>query len=507
VSTPVIPHFILQRVADYARLSEDDAKDPELRGENVGIQLDECAFFRESRPDWQHVGIFKDNDISASAYGTEVRPDFEKLMTLVRSSGVEVILCVELPRLFRKPLESETLIDLVWTKKTSFHTVVTTRGGYFDLRTSVGRGALRDAVNKAAGESDNTSDRVRSKKGALARRGMPNGGRRPYGFELNHIDHRKSETAVMLEMADRLIKGVSGRRVIVDLNERGVKTAEGGMWTKATMINMLRRVRYSPFDETGKGIREHKGAHYKAVWGAVFDAVTWERLQAALKADDQLYEQRGAPRKYVLVGFLFCGGCGSRLGGSMKRDRPHEENKPRYKCKVYNAYGQRAGCAGVSRLAEPLEDFITDAVLFRLDSPDMADVMAEGDEESSSLKAALEVHQTQRQRLDDLIDGYYGDNPDNLTREQFMRAKSSGEATLQKAEHDVEKFSSRRAVVGLPIGQTIRQAWDANTDLGWRRKIIGLVVDKIIVHPGGGKPMYKDRWKFDPNQIEILWKI
>jgi DNA invertase Pin-like site-specific DNA recombinase len=282
---PVSISIALQRVADYARLSEDDAKDPDLRGENVGIQLDECAVFRTTRPDWTHVGSFKDNDISASAYGNEVRDDFERLMNLVRTNGVDVILCVEVTRLFRKPLEAEVLIDLVWSKKTSFHTVVTTRGGYYDLRTSAGRKAVRDAVNAAAGESDNISDRVRMKKAALARRGMPNGGRRPYGFEPNHIDHRASEIEVMHEMAKRIIKGESELSIMADLDARGIKTAEGGRWTKATMVNMLRRVRYAPFDASGKGIREHNGVHYKAVWNAVFDAVTWEKLQAALNPD------------------------------------------------------------------------------------------------------------------------------------------------------------------------------------------------------------------------------
>jgi hypothetical protein len=66
------------------------------------------------------------------------------------------------------------------------------RGGYHDLRTSVGRKALRDAVNTAAGESDNISDRVRSKKAAMARRGLPNGGKRPYGSEPDHIAMRRS---------------------------------------------------------------------------------------------------------------------------------------------------------------------------------------------------------------------------------------------------------------------------------------------------------------------------
>lgn len=409
----------LQRVADYARLSEDDEKDPDLRGENVALQLDECAIFRSSRPDWQHIGSFRDNDISASAHSNEVRADFEKLMLLVRASGVDVITCVEVTRLFRKPLEAEVLIDLVWSKKTSFHTVVTTRGGYYDLRTSAGRKALRNEVNAAAGESDGISDRVRAKEGALARKGMPNGGRRPYGFESDHIRHRDAEIKVMQEQADRLMAGESAIHVIADLNERGIPTAEGGKWTKATMINMLRRKRYGEWGNTGKGIRVHKGAEYQAVWDCVFDHVTFERLQATLKVDDRLAAQRGIPRKYLL-GFLFCGECNSRLGGSMKRDRPHEPNKPRYKCKARDAFGRRTGCAKVSRLAEPVDDLVTRAVLYRLDSPDFAAIFAESEDDSTRLKAALDEHQAQKIKLDSLIDDYYGSNPDNLSREQYV---------------------------------------------------------------------------------------
>jgi hypothetical protein len=153
-----------------------------------------------------------------------------------------------------------------------------------------------------------------------------------------------------------------------------------------------------------------------------------------------------------------------------------------------------------------MEDFISEAVLFRLDSPEFAAIFAESDEDSIKLKAALDTQQLKKQKLDELIDGYYGENPDDLSREQFMRAKASGEAALKNAEREVEKYSTKRAVVGIPIGQTIREAWDHNTDIGWRRKIVGLLVDKIIVHPGGGKPRYK-RWRFDVEQIEIQWKV
>lgn len=506
-TSPLQATLKLQRQADYARLSDDDEKDPDLRGENVRLQLDECAIFRGQRPDWQHVDSFSDNDISASAHSNDVRPDFDKLMGLVRGSEVDIILCVEVTRLFRKPLEAEVLIDLVWSKKTSLHTIVTTRGGYYDLRTSAGRKAVRNEVNAAAGESDGISDRVRAKKAALARKGMPNGGRRPFGFEADHIAHKEAEKIIWLEGCNRLLAGESANHIFGDWNERGIPTAESKKWYKPTFINMYKRVRYRAFDESGRGIREHNGALYKAIWEGFIDHETSARLDAVLRANEQMDEQRGRPRKYVLSGFAFCGECNRKLGGMIRRDRPSQPKKPRYACRPYDALRRKTGCAKVSRLAEPLEDFVADAVLYRLDSVDFAQVFAEDEQDSIQLKTALDALHTHKQRLDTLVDDYYGANPDGLTREQFLRGKTASEAELERLGREVEKLSSKRAVVGVPIGQTIRDAWGKNTDLGWRRQVIGLIVNKVIVHSGGGKPMYKGRWKFDPNQIEIIWKI
>ncbi|MFC5664823.1 recombinase family protein [Kitasatospora misakiensis] len=361
---------VLQRVAEYARLSDDDAKDPELRGENVAIQLDECANFRTTRSDWQHVASFHDNDISASSYSSEAREDFDKLMALVRASGVDVILCIEVTQPFRKPLEAEQLIDLVWSKQTSFHAVVTTRGGYYDLRTSVGRKALRDAVNTAAGESDNISDRVRSKKAAQARQGLPNGGPRAYGFEPDGITHVPHEREVWLEARRRILQGEGPRWIVVDFNERGIPTTHGKKWQWETLARLMKSPRYM-------GKREHRGVLYDAVWDGFVTPEEWEELQLCLRLKQRFTNINGAPYKYLLRGFAVCGKCGLKLYGKRKCDPRETVPKPRYYCKHLNDDGSRRGCGGVLRLAEPLEDFVTEAILYRFDSEDFARALAE----------------------------------------------------------------------------------------------------------------------------------
>ncbi|MFC5664824.1 hypothetical protein ACFP3U_17760 [Kitasatospora misakiensis] len=122
------------------------------------------------------------------------------------------------------------------------------------------------------------------------------------------------------------------------------------------------------------------------------------------------------------------------------------------------------------------------------------------------MKAALAEHQAKKQKVDVLIAEYYGENPDGLSREQFVLAKASAEASLQACDRTVEKLSTKHSMVTVPAGTALREAWARTPDLGWRRQIVGLALDKVIVHPGGGKYCYK-RWIFDSSKIEITWKV
>jgi len=87
------------RTAIYARLSEDEAGE----GENVEIQKAECAdHAAEKDAPWEVVGMFEDNDISASRYSTKPRPGYLALLASIRAGAVEAVLVTEMPRLYRR---------------------------------------------------------------------------------------------------------------------------------------------------------------------------------------------------------------------------------------------------------------------------------------------------------------------------------------------------------------------------------------------------------------------
>ena len=82
--------------------------------ENVGIQLEECRAYAEERG-WIVVGVFEDNDLSASNYSTKPRPGYEALLGAVRAGETDVVLVTEIQRLYRKLGELLALIQLAET--------------------------------------------------------------------------------------------------------------------------------------------------------------------------------------------------------------------------------------------------------------------------------------------------------------------------------------------------------------------------------------------------------
>lgn len=99
-----------------------------------------------------------------------------------------------------------------------------------------------------------------------------------------------------------------------------------------------------------------------------------------------------------------------------------------------------------------------------------------------------------------------------MSREQKTRGKARAEAKLKGIDDEIDQLNRGHKVSSLiPLGQTLREAWENTESLHWKRAIIGTVIERIIVHPGGGKPIYECTYfdgifKFDPDQVDIKWK-
>jgi site-specific DNA recombinase len=503
------------RAAPYARLSEDRSG----LSENVDIQLAEARDYCAEQG-WTVVDEFADDDISASRYSTKPRLEYQRLLAEIRAGHVDVVVVTEMPRLYRRLEELLELIEMAAV--TPLRRIQPTEGGGYDLSTGEGIHNAVSAVNNAALESRKISGRVKRKRKAQARNGEFLGGARPFGFiwhpavkdrtgrvvEPGRMELCEAEAALLREAIQRILDGGTVIGVVRAWNAAGIRTATGKKWRTSSLRKILTSPRLI-------GVQTHLGVQYEARWPAITDPDTFEQLQLVLKAEDRTGRNAGnrRARRYLLTGFVYCGLCGSQLVGFANRNYAGSPPKRRYFCKRYDDHGIQQGCAGISRLADPLEALVTEAVLDILDSPKMTGILgaATQNQETAELIAAYQQHKA---KLDDLIADYA---TGLLNREQLAHAKTIVEAAMDATQRRLDKLQSGRALASVPAGQSIRQAWQANGP-DWRRSLVGLLVEKVILRPsqGGSHRWPEDEelagrlgqtWTFDPANVEIRWKV
>lgn len=494
----------------YERLS----KDRSLRGINVDIQreeIDECA--EDTGDPIRHH--YCDNDISASEFSTKPRDEYLLLLDDIRRGVVSEIIITEVPRLARKTEEAIELIT--YSKVTALRYIRTTDGMVYDLHTPRGKKSFRDAVSDAEFESDQTSTRQHRKVNKSAERGKPHGGQRRYGYEgaifnehgilmnpgrvgIAKID---SEIALLTEAADRIIAGERELDVVRDYNKRGLLTGSGTKWRAGNLMSMLTQKSRIAFGEfPGKGTRVHKGKEYEAIWGAVFSKEQYELLRSAqLRVRTQRNGKGRRPgRSYTYTGLVYCGKCGSLAYGN-GRTLASGTYQRRYVCKKTDNYGVQVGCGGTMRSADPLEMLVKEAVLYRFDTPDIANALAPRTDEVE-LKAVMQKLSSLRVRRQEIVEERaLGE----LSKEDFALARKTLDEAIDTNQEHLNKLHNATAATLLPADGLIREAWERNGH-GWRLSVAKLLIKKIIIHPSAN--VGAKRWNgfiFDPETVEIVW--
>ena len=520
----------------YERLSQDRGKrSPSIANQRFDIE----EYFQRNGWPFDESLNFSDDDISASRFETKERPGYNALLAAVRAAQANAIVVTEVTRLFRRVEDLLEVHGIVLDLHLPSFVIETAPGGArYDLMTNEGFHNALDAVVEASRESGKISDRVRRAKRARAREGRWHGGNRPYGYEREkpifdadgNITNRgrlvvvESEAAIIRELTARILDGEALTKIAADLNEREVPTASGNgrLWHPATIRNLFRSKRIA-------GIREDEGAEYPASWPAIISVEDWERVSLVLgDAARYVGAAKKGVRSYLLTGIIECGICGADgkthvklyAGATWGRDRIPAR---RYHCKTLDHYGRQVGCGKITRLAEPVEALVSEAVLARFESEDLAALVApEAPAELHELAAQLVED---RRRLEQANQDRYrrADDPLRLDRRDFARIRAEIEDAMEAVKRRMARLEQGRTLASIPIGKTLREAWYA-ADLGWRRTVLSLVVERVKLlpgHPGSrlwpteNDEHYEDilkhypdaPWRFDGSRVVISWKV
>jgi DNA invertase Pin-like site-specific DNA recombinase len=461
-----------QSAAIYARISSD------IEGSGLGVrrQVADCHALAQSLS-WTVAEEYVDNDLSA--YSGKGRPRYQQMLADIADGRRDGVLVYHVDRLTRRPIELEQFLAIVDAAKLRHVRFV---AGDMDLGTGDGLLIARLLGAVAASESATKSRRVRSKLDQLAAAGEPHGGyRRPFGYEADKKTVRESEATVVRQVVARFVAGESLRSLCLWLDEQGVRTVAGGPWRTPTLRAMLMSGRIA-------GLRRHRGEVIgRASWAGIISSDERDRVLARLAS--MATNRHRTPRRYLLSGLLRCGRCGGTLFAS-----PRATTR-RYVCLSGPDHG---GCGRITVTAEPVEQLVADAVLYRLDTPELADALAGRAVADEQARAVADSLATDRAQLEELTDLYASKQ---IGATEWLRARQAIDDRIHDAERRLSRATHTEALAGLHRGAALRDQW-TGLPLSRRAAVVRAVLDHATIHPG-----IRGAQSLDPDRVQPVWRL
>ena len=329
----------------YARYSSDSQREASIEG-----QLRDCKDYAEKNG-ITVVGTYIDRAYSAK---TDDRPDFQRMIKDSAKKIFDVVLVWKLDRFARNRFDAVNYKYQL--EKNGVHLVSAmepiSQGpeGIMVESMLIGMAEYYSAelaLKVARGEREN------------ALQCKYNGGIVPLGFTIGKEDrlyHIDPETApIVQEIFTRYANGEPAEKIAASLNERGLRTRTGKPFVKNSFFQIFRNRRY---------IGEYRYKDIVTPGGipAIVDEDLFNRVQ-------QRFEQNkiahGRPAKedvsYLLTTKLFCGKCGTLMGG--ESGTSHMGNTYYYyKCGKAKRHG-KAHCDLKAIRKEPLERFVVETAI------------------------------------------------------------------------------------------------------------------------------------------------
>jgi site-specific DNA recombinase len=460
--------------AIYARISLDQ----EGAGKGVARQVADCNKLAKSLG-WTVADEYVDNDISA--YSGKHRPEYERMLADMQDGSVDAVLVYNLDRLTRQPKEFERFNDIAAAVGMTNVRFVT---GDMEFGTDDGLFVGRLLAAMAAKESATKSRRIKRKNDERAAEGLPNGGGncRPFGFAADRVTHDKAEAKIVRQVAARLVAGESLRSLTTWLNQTGVPTTSGGEWQSSRLRLLITSPRVA-------GLKEHRGEIVgPATWNSIISPE--DRLSILAAIEQRTVAGRRVPRRYLLSGMVRCSLCGNRLFSAARK------STRRYVCQSGVDHG---GCGKITVVAAPVEELIADAVLYRLDTVDLAKSLAgrsNDDEHSASL---LDQISADIEQLAELATTYANKG---ITIGEWMTARRVIEDRKTATEKRLRRATNTTQLAGL-IGQgdALRTQW-ATLNLDRQVAIVRAVLNHVVISPGS-----RAATALDPGRVSPVWHL
>ena len=306
--------FCLYRVSTLGQVDK-------LR-DDIPMQRQACHAYI-AQQGWNFVDELSEKGVSGFKVSAKDRDAIQLLQQKALRHEFDILLVFMFDRLGR--IESETPFIVEWFVKQGIR-VWSVKEGEQRFESHVDKLTNYIRFWQAAGESEKTSIRIRTRLAQIAEEGHYHGGAAPYGYESVFLGRMNKhgapvkdlrvlpqEAAIVRLIFDKYVNEGMGTHTISNyLYSMGVSCRSGGVFTNTTIRHMLGRVTYTGRIKCG----EYISAPVPEL--QIIDDVTFARAQELLKARSAAYmEQRAVPRHTLggtlLSGNIYCAHCGGKL--------------------------------------------------------------------------------------------------------------------------------------------------------------------------------------------------
>jgi site-specific DNA recombinase len=322
-------------------------------------------------------------------------------------------------------------------------------------------------------------------------------GRPPYGYRVG-VRRRLvivgDEGSVVRYIFRLYIKdGLGIRRIARRLNEEGLRTRKGGLWSMVTVRDILRNRAYV-------GTYSRFGVRVPASHAPLIREDDFQRVQERLDQRRPATEARRIS-PFLLSGVTYCGYCGNKMIGVTRKQRWHRRSDGALRTAQYRYYQcesrtNRSLCDYHTRRAEELEDEVRRTLRPRANTRTAANgAQAVGDAEADIRRLRDRARRLDK-RLEECLDSAVSGrlNPDKL---KTMALGIAGEQ-LQLEERLLESHrlaqvrasESERRREREQVLRRLRDEWDTLA-FGERKDLIRGILDRIVVKDDGIETVLK----------------
>lgn len=346
----------LYRVSTKGQVDKDD----------IPMQRIECRKFIEMQG-WTLVGEYAEKGVSGFKVSAEKRDAIMSIRKEAERGAFDVLLVFMFDRLGRRDDETPFLVEWFISKGIE---VWSTREGQQKMESRADKLINYIRYWQAGGESEKTSERVRTKHRQMVEAGLWRGGARPFGYKLIHtgrigkknrqlfdlaIDEK--ESGIIRDIFDGYIRrGMGMHRLANYLNSH--YPSPDKIWAPQSIKTILTNPIYigisrcgdvrSPVNEALRIVSDEDFQFARHVMDMRMTRKTQTRgdidednLDEAKRTKTSIY---GAS---LLSGLLYCAHCGHKLVGTYhtkQRANGAYYYRPVYRC--YNGATKAKGCDG-----------------------------------------------------------------------------------------------------------------------------------------------------------------